>query len=153
MLTGVIYLFFKGLKANIIWKPLFIAVAFALFVLVIRAIVNLAAAATLPTLYYPYDLSLGVTLNAFGAISYPMQAVGSLSAQSQVVFNSINSATAGFKDVVFVMFAISYVWIGALCTIIVGTLKPEFSMMKRISISAVSIGVTLLLLLLLVGIV
>ena len=51
------------------------------------------------------------------------------------------------------MFVVSYVWLGALCTIIVGTLKPEFSMIKRIVISAVSIGVTILLLLLLVGIV
>jgi len=44
------------------------------------------------------------------------------------------------------------VWLGALCTIIVGTLKPEFSMVKRIVISGVSIAVTILLLLLLVGI-
>ena len=51
------------------------------------------------------------------------------------------------------MFAISYVWLGALCTIIVGTLKPEFSMTKRIAISAVSVAVTIFLLLLLVGVV
>jgi hypothetical protein len=153
LITGFIYLFFKGFKASIVWKPLFIAVAFALFVLVIRALVNLIAAATLPTLYYPYDVSLGVRFDAYGAIYYPSQAAGALSAQSQAIFNSINSATANFRFITSAMFVVAYVWIGALCTIIVGTLKPEFSLLKRVVISAVAVGVTILLLLLLVGIV
>ena len=153
LITGFIYLFFKGLKSSVLWKPLFVALGFALFVLVIRALVNLVAAATLPTLYYPFDISLGVRFDSYGALYYPSQAVGALSAQSQAIFNSINSATAGFRVTVFAMFVISYIWLGGLCTIIVGTLKPEFSMIKRIVISAVSIGVTILLLLLLVGIV
>ena len=153
LITGFIYLFFKGLKSSVLWKPLFVALAFAFFVLVIRALVNLIAAATLPTLYYPFDISLGVRFDAYGAIYYPQQAVGALSAQSQAIFNSINSATANFRFVTSAMFVVGYVWLGALGTIIVGTLKPEFSMIKRIVISAVSIAVTVLLLLLLVGIV
>ena len=104
LLTGLIYLFFKGLKSSILWKPLFIALAFALFVMVIRALVNLVAAATLPTLYYPFDLSLGVRFDAYGAIFYPPEAVGTLSAQSQAIFNSINSATAAFRFVTSAMF-------------------------------------------------
>ena len=51
------------------------------------------------------------------------------------------------------MFAVSYVWLGALSTIIVGTLKPEFSMPKRIIIAAVAVAVTVFLSLLLVGLV
>jgi hypothetical protein len=119
--------------------------------MVIRAAVNLIAAATLPTLYYTYDLSLGVRFNFFGATYYPAASVSSLTAQSHAAINSINAATAGFGNTVLAMFVISYFWLAALCTIIVGTLKPEFSMIKRIIISLVSIGVTLLLLLLLVG--
>ena len=153
LLTGFIYLFFKGLKSSVVWKPMFIATGFAMFVMVIRALVNLAVAATLPTLYYPYDLSLGVSFNTYGAIFYPPGTVGALTAQSQAIFNSINSATANFRFVTSAMFVVGYIWLGALCTIIVGTLKPEFSMMKRVLISAVSIAVTILLLLLLVGIV
>jgi hypothetical protein len=153
LITGFIYLFFKGLKTSIVWKPLFVALAFALFVLVIRALVNLVAAATLPPLYYPFDISLGVRFDTYGAIYYPSQAVGALSAQSQAIFNSINSATANFRFVTSAIFVVGYIWLGALGTIIVGTLKPEFSMIKRIVISAVSIAVTVLLLLLLVGIV
>ena len=153
LITGFIYLFFKGLKTSVLWKPLFVAVAFAMFVLVIRALVNLIAAAALPTLYYPFDVSLGVRFDSYGAIYYPPQAASALSAQSQAIFNSINSATANFRFVTSAMFVVGYVWLGALGVVIVGTLKPEFSMIKRIVISAVSVAATVLLLLLLVGIV
>jgi hypothetical protein len=153
ILTGLIYIFFKLSKAKITWKPLFIALAFALFVMVIRSIINLVATFTLPTVYYPFDVSLGVTSNPFGALYVPAQAAVTFTAQSQAVLKNIIAKTSVFNFVVEAMFFISYVWLGALCTIIVGTLKPEFSMIKKIAISAVSIAATLLLLLLLVGIV
>jgi len=153
VLTGIIYLFFKLLKATVTWKPLFVAVAFALLVMVIRGVVNIAAAATLPTVYYPFEATIATGPNLLGALTYPSAALGALSTQSQVAVNAIYSATAGFGDVILVMFAVSYVWLGALCTIIVGTLKQDYSMTKRIVISAASIGVTILLLLLLIGVV
>ncbi|MGD0450974.1 MAG: hypothetical protein ABSA79_07990 [Candidatus Bathyarchaeia archaeon] len=151
LLTGLIYLFFKGLKANITWKPLFVAVVFALFVMVIRSVVNIAVAFTLPTVYYPFDVSLGVTSNPYGAIYVPVQAAVTYTAQSQAVLNNIVAVTSGFDFVVEAMFLVSYVWLGALCTIIVGTLQPEFSMMKRILIAAVSVAVTWFVLVLFVG--
>jgi hypothetical protein len=153
LLTGIFYLFFKGLKANIVWKPLFIALAFAMFVMVIRAAVNLVAALASPVAYYPFDISLGVRFDAYGSVFYPPEAVGVLSAQSQAAFSNIDSMTSTFRFVTSAIFIVAYVWLGALGTIIVGTLKPEFSMMKRIAISAVSIAVTILLLILLVGVV
>ena len=148
--TGIIYLFFYGLKTTRVWKPVFVASGFALMVMVIRAAVNLVAAATLPVLYYPYDVTLGVRFDFFGATTYA-GAASSLTMQSQAILSSINSATAGFGSVLLVMFAISYVWLGYLGTIIVGALKPEFSMAKKVVISLVAVAVTLLLLLLLVG--
>ena len=151
LLTGLIYLFFKGLKANITWKPLFVAVVFALFVMVIRSVVNIVAAFTLPTVYYPFDVSLGVTSNPYGAIYVPAQAAITYTAQSQAVLNHIVAITSGFNFVVEAMFLVSYVWLGALCTIIVGTLQPEFSMIKRILIAAVSVAVTWFVLVLFVG--
>jgi hypothetical protein len=153
LITGLIYLIFRGLKSGVTWKPLFIALGFALFVMVIRALVNLAATLVLQTVYYPFDLALGVRFDPYGVVYYPAEAVGTLSAQSQAAFNSIDSVTATFRLITSGMFAVSYVWLGALGTIIVGTLKPEFSMVKRIALSAVSIAVTIVLLLLLVGIV
>jgi hypothetical protein len=152
LLTGLFYLFFKVLKGGVKWKPLFVALGFALFVMVIRAVVNLVAALTLPAVYYPFDLSLGVRFDAFGSLFYPAEALGTLSVQSQAIFSSIDSLTSAFRLVTSGIFYVAYVWLGALCTIIVGTLKPEFSMSKRIIISGVSIAVAILLLLLLVGI-
>jgi hypothetical protein len=61
--------------------------------------------------------------------------------------------TSALRFVTSSIFVVSYVWLGAIGTVIVGTLQPEFSLIKRIVISAVSIAVTLLVLLLLVGVV
>ena len=150
VLTGMIYLFFYGLKTTRVWKPIFIASSLALFVMAIRQAVDLVAAATLPVLYYPYDVTLGVRFNFFGATIYSGVA-SSLTTQSQAILKSINAATAGFGEVVLALFVISYLWLVALCTIMIGTLKPEFSVTKRFTIAVISVGVTLLLVLLLVG--
>ncbi|MGA2681409.1 MAG: hypothetical protein ABSF44_06365 [Candidatus Bathyarchaeia archaeon] len=152
VLTGIIYLFFYGMKTSHVWKPLFVATGYALIVLDIRALINIIAAATLPTLYYPFDITLGVRFNFYGATVYA-GAASSLTTQSHAILNSINTATAGFGTIVFLMFAVSYIWIGFLSTIIVGTLKPEFSMTKRITIAVVSVAATVFLSLLLVGLV
>ncbi|MGA2523921.1 MAG: hypothetical protein ABSF65_07185, partial [Candidatus Bathyarchaeia archaeon] len=101
---------------------------------------------------YPYDITLGVRFNFFGATTYA-GAASSLTSQSQTILNSINAATAGFGTVVFIMFVVSYVWLGTLSTIIVGSLKPEFSVTKRITIAGVAVAATLFLSLLLVGLV
>jgi len=153
ILAGVLYLFFKGLKANVVWKPIFVGVSFALIVMVVRGVVNFIATLTMPAIYVPYDVGPGVTLSILGVLSYPTIATATLTAMSQAAVTTMNSAIAALGTITLLMFVISYIWLGALCTIIVGTLKPEFSMIKRIMISAVSVGVTILLLLLLVGIV
>ena len=124
LLTGIIYVFFKAFKANITWKPLFVALAFALFVMVIRSLVTLLASFALPTVYYPFDVSLGVTSNPLGAIYVPAQSAATFTAQSQAILNNIVGMTATFNVIVELMFVVSYVWLGALCTIIVGELKP-----------------------------
>jgi hypothetical protein len=153
ILTGVIYLFFKGLKTNVTWKPLLVALAFALFVMVIRSLVCVVATLALPQVYFPFDISLGVRFDTYGTLYFPSDSVSYLSAQSQAAASNIASLSSGFRDIVSGMFVVAYVWLGALCTVIIGTLKPEFSMAKRIVISAVSVAVTILLLLLLVGVV
>ena len=124
---------------------------FALFVMVIRSAVNIVAAFTLPTVFYPFDVSLGVTSNPYGAIFVPAAAAVTYTAQYQAVLKCIVAMTSGFDFVVEAMFLVSYVWLGALCTIIVGTLQPEFSMIKRVSISAVSVAVMWFVLVLFVG--
>jgi len=153
ILAGVMYLFFKGLKANVVWKPIFVGVSFALVVMVVRGVVNSIATLTMPAIYVPYDVAPGITLSILGLLSYPTSAIATLTTTSQAAITTMNSAIAALGIITLLMFVISYIWLGALCTVIIGTLKPEFSMIKRVMISAVSVGVTILLLLLLVGIV
>jgi hypothetical protein len=56
LLTGIMYLLIKGLKGNVIWRPLMVAVGYALVVIVIRALLVAAVYTTLPQLYYPLEL-------------------------------------------------------------------------------------------------
>ena len=84
ILTGLIYLFCRLLKGSVTWKPLFVALGFALFIMVIRSLVNLAATFTMPNVYYPFDLSLGIRFDPYAALYYPAEALRSLPAS----FNS-----------------------------------------------------------------
>ena len=151
ILTGIIYLVCRLQKNPVLWKPLFAVIGYALFIMVIRAIVNLASAFILPTVYYPYDLSLGARFDPFGALYYPSDALGTLPAMSHAIFNNIDSSTMAFRDIVSGMFIVSYVWLGGVVALAIGALKPEFSTIKKIAISAGSIAIVILLLLFLVG--
>jgi hypothetical protein len=151
ILTALIYLFCRILKGTVVWKALFVAIGFAMFIMVIRGLVNLAATFTMPNIYYPYDLSLGIRFDPYAALYYPAEALRTLPAASTTIFNSIEASTFAFRTVVSGMFIVSYVWLGAVATMVVGVLKPEFSMVKRITISAVSLAIVILVLIFLVG--
>jgi hypothetical protein len=150
VLTGVIYLVLKGLKATVVWKPLFVAIGSALVVMVIRAAISLIATVTLPALYYPYELWTGIGFTPYGVLTYPSQAIDILPVDAQNAYATMEAASAVFKYISLAIFAISYVWLGALMTVSLGELKPEYSLLKRIAISSIAIGVTLLVLLFLV---
>ncbi len=152
LITILIYALCRwAVKNPVVWKPLFVALGFAMFVMVIRALVNLAATTTMPAVYYPYDLSLGVRFDPYAALYYPSDALGNLSLHSQAIFTSISAATEAFRTIVSAMFIISYVWLGVLVAMVVKALKPEFSTAKCAIFSGVSIAITVLLLLFLVG--
>jgi hypothetical protein len=151
ILTGIIYLVCRLQKNSVLWKPLFAAIGYALFIMVIRAAVNLAATLIMPTVYYPYELSLGARFDPFAALYYPADALGTLPAASHAIFNNIDASTMAFRDIVSGMFIVSYVWLGAVVAIAIGELKPEFSTVKKIAISAGSIAIVILLLIFLVG--
>jgi hypothetical protein len=139
------------MKDAVLWKPLFTAIGFAMMVMVVRALVNLAASLTLPTVYYPFDLSLGVRFDPYAALYFPPEALGSLPAISHTIFNNIDTVTLPFRTIVSGMFLVSYVWLGAVGSMVIGALKPEFSMMKRIALSAISLVIVVVLLIFLVG--
>ncbi len=152
ILTGLIYVLCRYLmKDAMLWKPLFTAIGFAMMIMVVRALVNLAASLTLPTVYYPFDLSLGVRFDPYAALYFPPEALGPLPAISHTIFNNIDAATLPFRTIVSGMFLVSYVWLGAVGAMVIGALKPEFSMMKRIALSAISLVIVVVLLIFLVG--
>lgn len=151
ILTGLIYLINKILKGELKWKPIFAALGFAMFVMVIREAINLAATFTLPAVYYSFDASLGVRFDPYVALYYPIDAATTLPAQTQAALAAIQNSTAVFSDVVAVMAVVSYVWLGALAGLALKSIKPEYSTVKCIAISAVALAATVLLLVFLVG--
>jgi hypothetical protein len=155
ILAALIYLFCRLLKGTstltVTWKPLFVAIGFAMFIMVIRALVSVAATFTMPNIYYPYDLSLGIRFDPFAALYYPMEAIRTLPASSAMIFNNINAVTFPFRTIVTAISVVSYVWLGAVTTMVIGALQPELSIMKRIAISAASLIVVSVVLIFLVG--
>jgi hypothetical protein len=150
ILSVMIYVLFRALKAQVLWKPIFVAAGFALIIMVIRAIVNIATTATLPGLYYPYDGALGVVYDTFGSLYYPSQLALPV-AESAAAMSSIAASMAVFKTIITGMFLVSYVWIGGLMAIAVKEMKPEFSTTKCLMIAALSVAVTILVLWLFIG--
>jgi len=84
---------------------------------------------------------------------YPAEAFSTLSMQAQSSVTAIAASTTIFRYIVTTMFVVSYVWLGVLGGLIIKTLKPEFTTVKCIAFSAVSVAVTLLALWLLIGVV
>ena len=110
----------RGLKSTIVWKPIFVAVGFALIVMAIRAAVNLIAASALPPMYYPFDLWTGLGFTPYGVLTYPAQAVGILAIEAQNAYAAIQTASATFNAISLAVFAVAYFWLGALTTIASG---------------------------------
>lgn len=150
VLTGMFYLLLKAFKSTVVWKPLFVAVGFALIVVAIRMALNAAATVALPDLYYPYDAALGVIYDQFGSLNFPA-AVHIPVAESAAVMANIATSIAPYKTILTVLFIASYVWLAALATVIVKELKPEFTLFKCVAIAALSVAVTILVLLLFIG--
>ena len=158
ILTAIIYLFFKGLKTNVVWKPLLIAIGFSTAVMIIREIVNLVASLALPMIYLPYDVTFGAAANLSGlpfppqaignAIYYPVEAIGRLTPASQAAANLITSQTGYLGIVALLTLVVSYVWLGFLVSKVIGTIKPEFSLGKKLGISVGSVIITIVIILL-----
>ena len=56
VLSALIYLLIKGLKGKVLWRPLMVAVGYALITIAIQAIIVTAVYTTMPDLYYPLEL-------------------------------------------------------------------------------------------------
>jgi hypothetical protein len=150
ILTAVIYIFIKLLKGNITWKPLMVAVGFALVTLVIQAIIFLAVYLTLPSIYLPIEVLANVS--------------GGLNLLPAATVDAINTANLITSAVLIII----YVWTVALGTFIIRDITagqpqtqepviietsttPQFSWFKSILVSAAAFLVTLLIMGFLLG--
>jgi hypothetical protein len=138
LLTGLIYVIIKGLKGNVVWKPLMVAVGCALVTMVIQAIIAAVVYTTLPKIYYPLEVLAGVS--------------GEFQVAYQVILDAIATAT----QITGIVQIAVYVWtviLGAIITHEVTGMAvegapslPQFGWMKSILTSAASFLLTLLIL-------
>lgn len=149
ILAAVSYLFLKGLKAaNVVWRPLFIAMGFVLIVLVFTSIIGLIGSLTLPTVYYPYDFP------PYASLIYPDFVINSASQSSQTVYQSIVAATTTYTTITTAITVIMYIWQVALVTFAVKTISG-FSYAKSLvtAVGTVILTVVILSLLSAIGLI
>jgi len=123
LLTGLMYVIIKGLKGSVVWKPLMVAVGFALVAMVVQALILIVTYATLPNLYYPLEVLAGVPREF--DVAY------------QVILNAIATVTliGGIVQIAV------YVWTVALGAIITRAITA-FGWLKSILVSAAAFVVT-----------
>ena len=133
LLTGLVYLIIKGLKGNVVWKPLMVAVGFALVILVIQVLILAVVYTALPDLYYPLEVLAGPP--------------GELQVAYQVILDAIASVTL----VSTIIQVAIYVWTVTLGTFIVRAIT-EFGWGKSLLVSGGGLLFTVIILSLLLGI-
>ncbi|MGE5637094.1 MAG: hypothetical protein ACM3WQ_00165 [Chloroflexota bacterium] len=134
LLTGLMYLLIKGLKGNVVWKPLMAAVGVALVTLVVHAVIlTIIYAELLPNIYYPLEIVAAI--------------LGEADAATLALQNGLSQI---FQISSYVQIAI-WIWLFGLGTFIVRTitgmvytprvdiLKPETSAQPETEASAVSL--------------
>jgi len=132
----------------------------------------------MPTVYYPFDVSFGTLFDPLGALYYPANAVSALIPQSQASIAAIDASLGVFRGIITVMFVASYVWLIALGAFVIKAIKAQpviiqpteptqtpivindskglnqdLSTIKCLLISAMSVGITLLVLWFILGVV
>jgi hypothetical protein len=96
---ALLYILTRGFGSATIWKPMLIAVGFALVVMFVHAIINVAIFSTLPTLYYPFELMAGID------------------GEYQAVVNQLSAQTWLTSEILrYVQLAV-YVWTVGLCAV------------------------------------
>ena len=158
LLTGLMYVLIKALKGNVIWRPLMVAVGFALVVIIVQSLILIGVYTALPNVYYPLEVLAG--------------APGEFNVAYQTILDAIAPITLATAAVQ----AVVYIWTVILGTFIVRAVTSDqkiaeqvgmgatigeanagsnvagFSWMKCLFVSGVSLFVTVILLGLFLGI-
>jgi hypothetical protein len=134
LLTGLMYVLIKGLKGQVMWKRLMVAVGFALVAAVVEAIaLYVAYTALFPRTNYPLEYFAGIP--------------GESDAASQVIVNQL-SLVSSVNGLVRIA---AYVWIALLGGIITHDITataetPGFGWLKSLLLSAASFALTFIIL-------
>jgi hypothetical protein len=138
LLTALLYIIIKGLKGTVTWRPLMVAVGFALVTLVIQALILVVTYSTLPNLYYPLEVLAGIP------------------GEFDVAYNVILNEIAFVTLVGSIVQAVVYVWTVALGAIITRNITvqvgegstgvQQFSWLKSVLVSGASFLLTILIL-------
>jgi hypothetical protein len=125
ILTGLMYLLIKGLKGNVVWKPLMVAVGFALVITVIQALILTVVYTSLPNLYYPLEVLAGTP--------------GEFEVAYQVILDKIATVTLVGG---IIQLAI-YVWTVALGAFITRAITGDKKIAEQVSIGKVTSDTTI----------
>jgi len=120
ILTALMYLLIKGLKGNVIWRPLMVAVGFALVVLVIQALILAVVYTSLPSLFYPLEVLAGTP--------------GEFEVAYQVILDKIATVTL----VGAIIQVAVYVWIVTLGTFITRAITGDKKIAEQVSMGKVT---------------
>lgn len=124
LLTGLMYVMIKGLKGNVLWRPLMVAVGFALIVIVIQAIILVGVYTALPDVYYPLATLVG-----------PL-------GEYAVAFQAILDSIASITFVTAIIQAAIYIWTVALGTFIVHAVTSDAKIAEQLGMSATTSDAT-----------
>ena len=120
LLTGLMYLMIKGLKGNVVWKPLMVAVGFALVVIVIQVAILAVVYTTLPNVYYPIEVLVGVP--------------GEFEAAYQIILDEITSVNMVGTIVQIAVWA----WIIALGTFVTRAITRDKKIAEQVDMGKIA---------------
>ena len=100
LLTALMYLLIKGLKGNVVWKTVMVAVGFALVTLVIQSLILLVAYSTL------------------SIVNYPLEILANIPSESAVAYEAVQTTIAQVLLIGSIVQIAIWVWIFGLGTFI-----------------------------------
>jgi hypothetical protein len=124
ILTGIMYLLIKGLKGNVIWKPLMVAVGYALITMVIQAFIIAVIYTTLPNLYYPLEI-----------LNY-------VPGEFQSAYNILLNQIADVNLVSYIVQAAVWVWIVGLGAFITRAITGDKQIAEQVAVGKTPLETT-----------
>lgn len=124
LLTGLMYVMIKVLKGNVVWRPLMVAVGFALVVIVIQSIILIGVYTALPNIYYPLEVLAGAP------------------GEFEVAYQTVLDAVAPTTLATGVVQAVIYIWTVILGTFSVRAVTTDKKIAEQVSMGATTVETT-----------